>query len=269
MTLPNTVAIELKLDGPILHIWLNRPDSKNAMNQQMVNELMQVFAAIKDDAAIRGVILRGRGGNFCAGADIKDMAGIRMQVAEVGNITPYVQFNRSFGALIEAVDQAPQVVVAVVEGAVLGGGFGLACVSDVALAAEDAQFGLPETGLGVIPAQIAPFVVQRIGLTQTRRLALLGNRFRGAEAVRLGLVHEMFDDEAMLDQAVEQVKKQIRRTAPNANRVTKALLHRVGHEPMGSLLDDAAQLFAEAVSGPEGIEGTMAFVQKRLPNWTE
>ncbi|MCZ4149781.1 enoyl-CoA hydratase, partial [Escherichia coli] len=91
--------------------------------------------------------------------------------------------------LLEEAQAAPQLLVALVEGAVLGGGFGLACVSDVAIAAADAQFGLPETSLGILPAQIAPFVVRRIGLTQARRLALTAARFDGREALRLGLVH--------------------------------------------------------------------------------
>ena len=99
----------------------------------------------------------------------------------------FYDLNRAFGRVITQADALPQVVITVLEGAVLGGGFGLACISDVAIAAKSAQFGLPETSLGVIPAQIAPFVVKRIGLTQARRLALLGERFDGAEAVRLGV----------------------------------------------------------------------------------
>ncbi len=269
MTLPNTQTLILEQHGAILHVLLNRPDARNAMSQLMVSELIAVFSSLVNDLSVRGVVLRGAGGNFCSGGDIKDMAGLRLLANQEGSNAAYVQFNRGFGTLIDLVNQAPQVVVAVLEGAVLGGGFGLACVSDVALCLETTKFGLPETGLGIIPAQIAPFVVQRIGLTQARRLALLGNRFGGAEAYRIGLVHELFDNEAALDTALDEVILQIRRTAPNASRVTKSILHRVGHEPLQSLLDDVAVQFAQAVSGREGMEGTMAFVQKRLPNWAE
>lgn len=262
-------SIQLEQQGSILTLWLNRPDSRNAMSLNMVNAIQQVFEKIAASTAIRAVIIRGKGGHFCAGGDIKDMAGLRVQALQEGSNKPYVDFNRRFGAMIEQVDQAPQTVVALLEGAVLGGGFGLACVSDVAISRDNAQFGLPETGLGVLPAQIAPFVVKRIGLTQARRLALLGLRFDGKTALELGVVHQVVADEAALEQAVADTIKHIKRAAPMASRVTKALLHRTLNEPLNTLLDDAAQQFANAVGGPEGMEGTMAFVQKRLPSWVD
>ena len=269
-TLPPTDTLLLTLDGAVLHVTLNRPALRNAMSEQMVNELRAVFDAIADDLSIRAVVLRGAGGHFCAGGDIKDMAGLRQQATADGSTDAYVRFNRAFGALIEQVNHAPQVVVAVLEGAVLGGGFGLACVSDVALAQHDAQFGLPETGLGVIPAQIAPFVVQRIGLTQARRLALLGARFDAIEAERLGVIHQVLDSREALEHALQQTLQQIRRTAPNASRVTKALLHQSATcSQLAPLLDQAATQFATAVASAEGMEGTLAFIQKRLPAWAE
>ena len=262
-------SIQLERQGSILTLWLNRPESRNAMSLNMVNAIQQVFAHIAEDSSIRAVILRGKGGHFCAGGDIKDMAALRVEAANVGSLQPYVDFNRCFGAMIEQVDQAPQTVVAILEGAVLGGGFGLACVSDIAISRDNAQFGLPETGLGVLPAQIAPFVVKRIGLTQARRLALLGSRFNGETAQKLGVIHEVVRDDVELEQLLADTIQQIKRAAPLASRNTKALLHRTLNEPLDSLLDAAAQQFAQAVGGLEGQEGTMAFIQKRLPNWTE
>lgn len=269
MQLPTTDTLELREEGFALHITLNRPESRNAMSLQMTQDLRAVFTAIENSEDIRVVVLRGANGHFCAGGDIKDMAGARMRAAESGNDDAYAELNRAFGHMLTQVDHAPQVVVALLEGAVLGGGFGLACVSDVAIALESAQFGLPETSLGIIPAQIAPFVLQRIGMTQARRLALLGGRFNGSEAARLGIVHQVVADTYVLDSALTQTLGQIRKCAPAANRNTKALLHRVGSEPLESLLDDAAKLFAHAVASPEGAEGTMAFVQKRPAKWAE
>ncbi|WP_089603939.1 enoyl-CoA hydratase/isomerase family protein [Acinetobacter piscicola] len=260
-------SIELEQQGSILTLWLNRPESRNAMSLNMVKAIRQVFKSIENDMSIRGVILRGKGGHFCAGGDIKDMAQLRGEALSVGTNQPYVDFNRQFGYMIEQVDQAPQTVVAILEGAVLGGGFGLACVSDIAISRADAKFGLPETGLGVIPAQIAPFVVKRIGLTQARRLALLGSRFEGETALKMGVVHEVVDDQDALNTLLEDTIQQIKRAAPHASRVTKALLHRTLNEPLNSLLDDAAQQFANAVGSEEGVEGTTAFIQKRLPSW--
>lgn len=260
-------SIELEQEGSILTLWLNRPESRNAMSFNMVKAIQQVFKMIQDDITIRAVILRGKDGHFCAGGDIKDMAQLRGEATSVGSNQPYVDFNRQFGHMLEQVDQAPQTVVAVLEGAVLGGGFGLACVSDIAISLADAKFGLPETGLGIIPAQIAPFVVKRIGLTQARRLALLGARFEGHTALKVGVVHEVVENEKALEVLLIETIQQIKRTAPQASRVTKALLHRTLNEALTPLLDDAAQQFANAVGGEEGIEGTMAFIQKRHPNW--
>ncbi|MEG2265137.1 MAG: enoyl-CoA hydratase-related protein [Acinetobacter sp.] len=261
-------SLELEQQGNILTVWLNRPESRNAMSLNMVKAIRQVFKSIENDMSIRAVILRGKGGHFCAGGDIKDMAQLRGEALSVGSNQPYIDFNRQFGHMIEQVDQAPQTVVTILEGAVLGGGFGLACVSDIAISRADAKFGLPETGLGVIPAQIAPFVVKRIGLTQARRLALLGTRFEGDTALKLGVVHEVVENDDALNALLEETIQQIKRAAPHASRVTKALLHRTLNEPLHELLDDAAQQFANAVGGEEGVEGTMAFIQKRLPNWS-
>lgn len=262
-------SIQLEQHGSILKIWLNRPDSRNAMSLNMVKSIMSVFKAIENDTSVRAIVFRGHGHHFCAGGDIKDMASIRAEAVSLGSSKPYIDFNRTFGSMLELVEQAPQTVVAVLEGAVLGGGFGLACVSDVALSHTNAQFGLPETGLGILPAQIAPFVVKRIGLTQARRLALLGGRFNGETALRFGVVHEVADTPMELEQLIEATLELIKRTAPLASRATKALLHRVSDEPLNILLDDAAVQFAEAVNSAEGMEGTMAFIQKRKPSWAE
>ncbi|MCZ4323595.1 enoyl-CoA hydratase/isomerase family protein [Pseudomonas anguilliseptica] len=260
--LPNCETLLLSLDAGVLHITLNRPDSRNAMSLAMVSELRAVLESLRNDLNVRAIVLRGAGGHFCAGGDIKDMAGARAAGGDA-----YRSLNRAFGSLLEEAQNAPQVLIAVLEGAVLGGGFGLACVSDIAICQQDAKFGLPETTLGILPAQIAPFVVKRIGLTQTRRLALTAARFNGSEAERLGLVHFSEVDGEHLDVRLQQVLSQVRQCAPQANVQTKALLLAAEQEALGPLLDRAAEQFAAAVTGAEGIEGTMAFVQKRAPTW--
>ncbi|AGI25045.1 enoyl-CoA hydratase/isomerase [Pseudomonas sp. ATCC 13867] len=262
--LPNCETLLLERDGGVLHVTLNRPDSRNAMSLAMVGELRAVLAAVRDDRAVRAIVLRGAGGHFCAGGDIKDMASARAAGPDA-----HAALNRAFGGLLEEAQAQPQVLVTVLEGAVLGGGFGLACVSDIAIAAVDAQFGLPETSLGILPAQIAPFVVKRIGLTQARRLALTAARFDGREALRLGLVHLCADTADSLGRQLAESLEQVRRCAPGANAATKALLLATESEALGPLLDAAAHQFAAAVTGAEGAEGTLAFVQKRKPNWAQ
>ena len=260
--LPACQTLLLELHNAVLHITLNRADCRNAMSLQMVSELRAVLAAVRDDRQVRALVLGGAGGHFCAGGDLKDMANARAQGADA-----YRELNRAFGALLEEAQNAPQVLICVLQGAVLGGGFGLACVSDIALADHQAQFGLPETSLGLLPAQIAPFVVQRIGLTQTRRLALTAARFDGLEAQRLGLVHFVEHDPQALAERLDAVLVDVLRCAPGANAATKALLLASTEQPLGPLLDQAAEWFSSAVTGSEGIEGTLAFVQKRKPNW--
>lgn len=271
MNLPTCETLILERRAHALMITLNRPKARNAMSLQMVQELMASFESIQADETIRAVVLRGIDGHFCAGGDIKDMANARAALGKknASEEDPFYSLNREFGRMITAANRIPQVLIVVTEGAVLGGGFGLACISDVALSAQDAQFGLPETGLGIPPAQIAPFVVARIGLTQARRLALLGARFDGKEAERLGIVHQSFDSTEALEEALEKTLNQVKRCAPMANRITKELILKVGHEPLETLLDSAAESFAAAVQGQEGQEGTMAFMQKRKPAWAE
>ncbi|MBS4085910.1 enoyl-CoA hydratase/isomerase family protein [Pseudomonas rustica] len=261
-SLPDCQTLLLELHGGVLHITLNRPDSRNAMSLQMVSELRAVLASVRDDRSVRALVLSGAGGHFCAGGDIKDMASARAQGADA-----YRELNRAFGALLEEAQHAPQVLITVLQGAVLGGGFGLACVSDIAIADHQAQFGLPETSLGLLPAQIAPFVVQRIGLTEARRLALTAARFDGQQARRLGLVHFVEQDAQALAERLDEVLQHVLCCAPEANAVTKKLLLASAGQPSAELLDEAAQWFSEAVTGEEGIEGTMAFVQKRKPRW--
>ena len=244
------------------NVWtvtLNRPEIANAMNLQMVKELEQVMdAAVAHKARV--LILRGASGNFCAGGDIKEMqllAGDRQKLTDM---------NRAFGAMIEKASGLPVLVVAVLQGAVLGGGLGLACISDVAISDKTGTFAMPETSLGIIPAQIAPFVVTRIGLTATRRLALLGLRLPAEEALSIGLIHQVAGSEEDLDQQLAETVRQALLCAPQATATTKALLHQAGNTDMGTLLDQAAADFAHSVTG-EGREGAAAFAQKRKPHW--
>ncbi|NVK36287.1 MAG: enoyl-CoA hydratase/isomerase family protein [Gammaproteobacteria bacterium] len=266
------IKLERDAQSPwVLHLTLDRPQSRNAMSLAMVNELSHVLAELESDFSVRAIILRGEGGHFCAGGDIKDMANARAQVAQSAKqengSDPYFELNKQFGELILKMNQIPQVVVCVLEGAILGGGFGLACVSDVAIATSTAKFGLPETSLGIPPAQIAPFVVKRIGLTQTRRLALLGERFDGEESVRLGISHFYAKDDAELDQLLGRTLDQVKNCAPKANAVTKKLILKAAEFEASELIEEAAQAFSAAVQGQEGVAGTMAFVQKKPAPW--
>jgi isohexenylglutaconyl-CoA hydratase len=269
-------AIRAERTGAVLHITLNRPESRNAMSLQMVAELRQVLDGAQATAgtpdAVRVVVLRGEGGHFCAGADLKDMAAARMRSMQRtqqpldGEPDPMAGVNAAFGHLCVAYAQTPLAVVAVLEGTVMGGGFGLACVADVAIASDTVSFRLPETALGVVPAQIAPFLVERLGYSQARRLAVTGARLDAATALHMGLVHEV-SGTAMLDAALNRVISEILSCAPGALAATKALMQRARFTPPQDLVQHAADVFTQAAQGAEGIEGMTAFIQKRKPQW--
>jgi len=249
---------------PVMEVTLSRPKAANAMNRQMVEELMSVMDKLEQEN-YRVLVLRGADGNFCSGGDIRDMLQHATDHAGIK------AFNREFGRMIARANSLPLVVIAALQGAVLGGGFGLACVSDIAIADNSCRFGMPETSLGITPAQIAPFVVQRIGLTHTRRIALLGQRLDSHEALQLGLIHQEVDTRSNLDAAVAKAISAALRCAPNANALTKSLLLQTSGAQLDArldaLLDNAAQGFADAVCSSEGSEGAKAFVEKRQPIW--
>lgn len=272
MTTPLPACATLKLErrGPHLHVTLNRPEARNALTEEMVRELLAVTAAIADDRAVRSVVLRGADGTFCAGGDIKGFrAAFSTPPPAHGAADPIAVNNRRFGEFMTRINALPQTVVAVVEGSAFGGGLGLVCASDVAVCRADTRFALSETGLGIPPAQIAPFLVQRIGLTHARRLALTGVRFDGREAGRLGLVHFVCEDDVSLEQRLQEVLEHVGRCAPGANAATKAILLASTEQPLEQVLDGAAHAFAEALRGPEGREGVSAFMEKRRPTWQQ
>lgn len=264
---PKALLLETRDDA--LFITLNRPKARNAMSLKMVEEIVAVFEAIKDDASIRSVVFRGAEGHFCAGGDIKDMAmaGEPPDGPSTLENDRLAQVNRRFGDMLLQVNRAPQAVIALLEGVVLGGGFGLACVSDVAICLADCRFGLPETSLGVIPAQIAPFIVQRLGMTQARRLAVTGGRFDGSVAHQVGLVHHCCTDVAQLESVLAETLVAIDKCAPQALQKTKALVLSLTPKDLSAALDQAAVDFANAARGEEGMEGFGAFIEKRPAAW--
>ncbi|MEJ2682444.1 MAG: enoyl-CoA hydratase-related protein [Gammaproteobacteria bacterium] len=248
-------------------VCLHRPEARNAMNQTLIHELTTFFSDLSRDAGrVRAVIVRGTGPVFCAGADLKDMAHAR---TNQDTHRAMYSFNRAFGTLLLSVQACPAVVIAAVHGAALGGGFGLMCAADIAVVTADASVGMPETRLGLPPAQIAPFVVQRIGLTRAKTLALLGQRLSGSEAHALGLVDKVAPTPEQLDVMIQTICADITRCAPHANAATKALLHSSASGVSEALLDQAAHTFASAACGPEGQEGNAAFLEKRPPVWSQ
>ena len=257
-------TLALRREAGVLHVTLNRPEVRNAMSQAMVRELRAVLSQAEMRADVRVIVLRGAGGHFCAGADLSDMAASRMKLQD--NPRALEETNAAFGELCVAYASTGIATVAVVEGSCMGGGFGLACVADVALAGETAAFRLPETSLGVVPAQIAPFLVERLGYAEAKRLAVTGARLNATEAFAIRLVHGVHAGDE-LDAAVNKVLADILACAPMAVSATKALMAKARWQTAASLVPEAAAVFSQAALGPEGVEGTTAFLHKRKASW--
>lgn len=264
---PAYETLILRRERSRLYVTLNRPEVKNALNPTLLAELREVVELLRDRGDIKALILRGAGGTFCAGADLRNMEQSLSEAPRPGETDPIAASNRQYGTFLEALNTLPQVVVAAVEGYAIAGGFGLVCVSDIAIVTEDCGFAMSETAIGIVPAQIAPFVAARIGVPQARHLALTAARFKGAEAVRIGIGHHVVKDSAALDTKLEEVLKQIDRCAPLANALTKQVIMRVGNQPLSQVLDFAADCFAQARRSPEAAEGLRAFAEKRPPKW--
>jgi isohexenylglutaconyl-CoA hydratase len=268
--LPKFENLRVERCGPRLHVTLNRPEARNALSREMVAELLAVADFLDKDREIGAVVLRGAGGVFCAGGDIKGFkASLEAPKPKRGKPDPIAINNRRFGKFLVRFNGLPQTVVAVVEGAAIAGGLGLMSVADVVIATADAKFALTETSLGIPPAQIAPFVAARIGVPKARLLALTGARFDAHEAARLGLVDIVCDDAPALEATLKEILVDIGRCAPGANAATKRLLLASLTTPREKLLDRAAKDFAVCLRGEEGCEGVSAFLEKRSTRWAE
>ena len=239
-------ALRLDRDGPVLRVTLARPERRNAFDDELIRELTEAFAEVGD---ARVVVLTGEGTSFCAGADVEwQRSAIDVSFDE--NVEDAMRLYR----MLEIVDSCPAPVVAQVQGYALGGGCGLVCCTDVAIAAEDAVFGFSEVKLGIIPAVISPFVFRRIGTAAARRYFLTGQRFDAQTALRVGLVQE-------IDGNLDAVVAELLTSGPEATRAAKQLI-RDRPEP-----DELARIAARLRASPEGQEGLRAFLDKRRANW--
>lgn len=268
--LPDCTCLALRLEGGAVHATLNRPAARNALSRDLVAELRRVLAAVRARRDVRAIVLRGAGGTFSAGGDVKEMRSL-LRASPKGDPDErrrrLVESSRAFGLLLAELDRAPQVVIAAVDGPAMGGGLGLVCAADVVLATGEARFGLPETTLGLVPAQIAPFVARRLGLARARRFVATGAVVGARDARELGLVDHLAADAESLDARLAKVLHDVRRCGPHAVAATKELLRSsAGGDPQ-RFVEEAAGVFADALLGEEGQEGLHAFAARRPPRW--
>ena len=261
---PSPATLQLEHSAGWLTIWLHRPEVRNALSAQMVEDLMVTLERAAQDATLRGVTIRGHGGVFCAGGDIKDFKS-SMQGRQ-DSAAVHASSLRA-GELFERIHTLPQVVLMLVEGPAMAGGMGMVCAGDVVAVSADASFALTEVTLGIPPAQIAPYVVNRLGLRTARRLMLTAARFGAEEALRIGLADHLAADANGLDAFEVDVKRAVNRCAPGANAVTKDILLTTQRLHGEAMRGYAADGFARCMLGEEGREGVAAFLEKRKPAW--
>jgi methylglutaconyl-CoA hydratase len=253
--------LSIRRDGPVEYVTLNRPEVRNAFNEQVIVELTAWARAATQSHGLRAAVIAGAGPVFSAGADaqwMSRMAGF----SHDDNVKDAYAAAHMFLAL----SQVPVAVIGRVHGAALGGGIGLAAVCDIVVAADNTVFGLTETKLGILPAMISPYVLQKIGVSAARELFLTGMRFDAAKAKAVGLVHEVVPETA-LDAAVRRYLDEVLTAAPTAVAAAKALIPRVWSQPPSEVIGLTAEAIAGQRVSPEGQEGLDAFLQKRKPAW--
>ena len=255
-----TLVHELRDDG-IAVVTLNRPERHNAFDATVISEITHVFNSVSSDNPTRAVLLRGAGKSFSAGADIEWMRA-QGSASESDNVRGALEMERAFSAIYNC----NKPVVARVHGAALGGGTGLTAAADIAISSASCVFGFTEVRLGIIPAVISPFVIEKIGLAKAKALFLLGTRFRGAEAERIGLVFRAVPDEA-LDDEIESALEALKQGGKIALCAAKRLCQETGMQAPAAVVETTTRKIAEIRQGEEAREGLAAFLEKRKPRW--
>ncbi len=254
-----TTHIAIERQGPVGLVTLNRPDRHNAFDDALIAELTDAFRSMEAEEGIRCVVLSAVGKSFSSGADLAWMRRVAGAPQEENR-----RDAMALAALMRTLSELKKPTIARVQGPAYGGGVGLVACCDVAVATVNATFALTEAKLGLIPAVISPYVVATIGAKAARRYFLTAEKIEAADAWRLGLLHELAQDEADLDEKVGQVVDAFLACGPVAQAECKALIRAVAGRPVTSeLIQDTADRIARIRSSPEGMEGVTAFLEKR------
>ncbi len=257
-----TITLEIDPRG-VAALTLNRPEVHNAVNETLIGELHDAVSGLSANQDARVIVLCGAGKSFSAGADLN-----WMKKASAYSIAENEADAMRLSDMLQALNSLPKPVLALVQGAAMGGGIGLVACADIAVAVRSAKFALTEVRLGLIPATIAPFVVAAIGQRQARRFFLTGERFGGETAREIGLVHDLVDDEAALDARGQEIIADLLAAGPQALNAAKKLVFAVaGREVSEDLRRNTAERIAARRDSDEGREGITAFLEKREPRW--
>jgi methylglutaconyl-CoA hydratase len=257
-----THTLDIRIEGRVARVYLNRPEVRNAFNDSVIAELTEAFARLGADPGLRAIVLGGHGKAFCAGADLnwmKSMAGYDWDQNRADA--------QRLAEMLWTVYSCPLPVVGRLQGDCYAGGMGLAATCDVLVAADGVHFCLSEARLGLLPATISPYVIRAMGEQQARRWFITAERFSAAQAQKMGLVHACVSAEA-LDETVDGIVEALVANGPAAVKSCKRLVQDVaGRELSPELRAETARRIADIRASDEGREGVQAFLQRREPAW--
>ena len=257
----------LKLDmnagvAGVARITLNRPEVRNAFNDEVIAELTQAFVELGARPDVRAIVLAAEGAAFCAGADLNWMRRMA-DYSRAENIADAAKM----AEMLQVIYACPMPTIARIQGDVFAGGLGLVAACDMAVSVDTATYCLSEVKLGLIPATISPYVIRAMGARAAHRYFLTAERFTAAEALRIGLVHEVVSLDA-LDAKVAELAQALASASPNAMRACKGLLHNVaGRDIDAPLIASTVEGIADIRASDEGREGVQSFLQKHKPSW--
>ena len=262
MSNPGSKTLQLAIDGHVATVALNRPEVRNAFNDDVITELMAAFKVFGERDDVRCIVLAATGKAFCAGADLNWMR----RMADYSREENLADAAR-LAEMLKTIHACPKPTLARIQGDVYAGGLGLVAACDIAVAAEGAHFCVSEVRIGLIPATISPYLVRAIGARAAQRYFLTAERFSAAEALRIGLVHEVVAAEA-LDAKVGEIVQALLAASPNAVKACKTLIDDVAGRAIDEdLVNKTVFGIADIRASDEGREGVQAFLQKRKPGW--
>lgn len=258
--MPETIRVDRDARG-VATLWLARPDKHNALSRQMMDELTEAAETLGADPSVRVVVLAGQGDSFCAGGDLGWMRQ-QMQADEATRR----EGARALAGMLSALNLMPKPLIARVHGNAFGGGIGMMAVSDIAIVAAPAKFGLTEVRLGLIPATIGPYVVARMGEPAARRVFFSARIFGAEEALTLNLAARVVAP-GDLDAAIDAEASPFLQAAPGAVAAAKAQCRALGPRIDSAAIEDSIDRLVAVWEGDEAPEGIAAFFDKRKPRW--
>ena len=256
-------TLEIESNNQWLHIKLNQPKSKNALSGKMIAELIHLMELASSQKLLRGVLLSGNGGSFCSGADLKEFKSFFLNGKPDRN--QVISSSLKVAKLLQSFFYFPKYVICCIDGPAYAGGMGLACCTDFIFATKNSKFGITEIKIGLAPAQISPFVINRLGSKNAKYLMLSGEVIDTSRALEIGLLDVVFDNKEEMFTYAKNFSYKLKSCAPNAVAVSKSIISNV--DDSVNFSETAADKFAKCMLGEETPEGLQAFVEKRKPSW--